>query len=454
MERVSSLPGRLRANGRRRFLVAAALLPLAACATSPAAAPQGRPLAEPPAAAVSTPVPETAAAEARRGRETAEAAAGWRMLETADGVELAYRVVGSGAPTVVVPAGSIMGGMEPLAARHRVVFYDPRGRGRSTRFGPELPVSLAHDLADLEAVRAALELDRFALLGVSYYGTLVALYAAEHPERVERLVMAGPMALSAATFATGWGEELAAAKAAADGAAEAELAALRDEGLEEADPAAFCRAYARAYAPGLYADPARHDPAAAEETCELPNERPASFGAWAGALFGALGEWDFADRLRGVRAPALVLQGRRDFRTPPAGATEIGATIPDARVLWLDDTGHLPLEERPDVAYPAILEFLAGEWPEAAAAPPSHLGGHRPAEAEPCEQGAGDRRGDPPDAMAADVEDRELADPPRALDLAPLDRLGTGERGQRQGHDRGHRRRPGGRRPLADGVGG
>jgi len=344
---------RLGHGGHARVLAGAALLTLAACAlpARPAVGVEGAPGS--PAAAERAP----------------DAADGWDTLPVAGGVEIAYRVVGRGEPTVVVPAGTIVGDVEPLAARHRVVLYDPRGRGRSTRYGPELAVSLEHDLADLEALRAALGLERIALLGISYYGAFVALYAAERPERVERLVMAGPMAPSAESFAGGWEPEAEAEKAAADAAAEAELAALRAEGLEAADPAAYCRAYYRAYAPGLYADPERFDPASVAASCELPNERPASLSAWAGALFGALGEWDFAERLHGVRAPALILQGRQDRRTPPAGAGELAATIPDARVLWIDDCGHVPLKERPEVAYPAVLEFLAGAWPEAAAHP-------------------------------------------------------------------------------------
>lgn len=261
-----------------------------------------------------------------------------------------------------------MGGMEPLAAHHRIVLYDARGRGRSTRFAPELPISLEHDLADLEALRAALGLERFAILGVSYYGTLVALYAAARPERVERVVMAGPMALRAETFAGGWDAAAEAEKAATDAEAEAELVELRAAGLDAADPAAYCRAYARAWAPGLYADPERFDPEEAAAVCELPNERPASVGGWAGALFGGLGDWDFAERLRGVRAATLIVQGRQDLRTPPAGAAEIATTIPDARVVWIDGCGHVPLKERPEIAYPVVLEFLAGAWPVAAEA--------------------------------------------------------------------------------------
>jgi pimeloyl-ACP methyl ester carboxylesterase len=294
---------------------------------------------------------------------------GWRTVAVADGVELAYRIVGRGEPTVVVPAGSIMGGMDRLAAHHRVVLYDARGRGRSTRFAPDLPISLEHDLADLEALRAALGLERFAVLGISYYGTLAALYASERPERVERVVMVGPMALSAETFAGAWDAAAAAEKEVADAGAEAELTALRAAGLDAADPAAYCRAYARAYAPGLYADPARFDPEPAAVVCELPNERPASVGGWAGALFGGLGDWDFAERLRRVRAATLILQGRQDLRTPPAGGEEIAKTIPDARVVWIDGCGHVPLKERPEIAYPAVLEFLRGSWPESAASP-------------------------------------------------------------------------------------
>ena len=304
---------RLGHGGHARGLAGAALLTLAACAlpARPAVGVEGAPGS--PAAAERAP----------------DAADGWDTLPVAGGVEIAYRVVGHGEPTVVVPAGTIVGDVEPLAARHRVVLYDPRGRGRSTRYGPELAVSLEHDLADLEALRAALGLERIALLGISYYGAFVALYAAERPERVERLVMAGPMAPSAESFAGGWEPEAEAEKAAADAAAEAELAALRAEGLEAADPAAYCRAYYRAYASGLYADPERFrclglvvSPAANDLriTLDTPEDAELLDGLVQALAERSAGETGWRDVVAVLRARPDLVARNAEVRQKPLGA--------------------------------------------------------------------------------------------------------------------------------------
>ncbi len=35
-----------------------------------------------------------------------------------------------------------------------------------------------------------------------------------------------------------------------------------------------------------------------------------------------------------------------------------------ARLLKIPDSGHLPFVEQPDIFYPAVEQFLNGEWPE------------------------------------------------------------------------------------------
>ncbi|MCI0347674.1 MAG: alpha/beta hydrolase, partial [Chloroflexi bacterium] len=75
-------------------------------------------------------------------------------IPVADGVQLAYRTVGDGTETVVIPmvVEQQVEWMAPLATGRRLIFYNPRGRGRSTAIDPKL-VSYANELADLEQVR-------------------------------------------------------------------------------------------------------------------------------------------------------------------------------------------------------------------------------------------------------------------------------------------------------------
>lgn len=266
-----------------------------------------------------------------------------------DGVRLHYRVIGRGRPTVVVPNGSQMSELEALAGSFRVVLYDARSRGRSDAAGAA-EVSAARDVRDLEALRAALGLERVALLGASYFGALVALYAMDHPERVERVVMVSPLPARSDDFG------------AVEDPANPTLDELRRQGIDRSEPARFCREYYRSDAPQLF-----HDPAAFNmdlSFCELPNEWPDRFEAWAGRIFSSLGAWDWSGRAAGLRMPVLVVQGGSDRIVPPAASRRWAGAIPDARLLTIPEAGHLPWLERPERFHPAVEAFLGGEWPE------------------------------------------------------------------------------------------
>jgi 3-oxoadipate enol-lactonase len=76
-----------------------------------------------------------------------------------------------------------------LRPTRRVVAFDLRGMGLSdpAANGDYSPVAMADDI---EAVALALNLRRFVIVGHSFGGTVVAAYAAKHPERVAGLVLA------------------------------------------------------------------------------------------------------------------------------------------------------------------------------------------------------------------------------------------------------------------------
>ena len=76
---------------------------------------------------------------------------------------------------------------------------------RSARARAVSPISLVQvsfdkDVADLEALVAALDLPSVSLTGWSYCGGVVARYAMLHPERVSRLVMVGTLRCAGGEF--------------------------------------------------------------------------------------------------------------------------------------------------------------------------------------------------------------------------------------------------------------
>ncbi len=97
---------------------------------------------------------------------------------------------GRGAPLILCHGGpglwDMFGSLAgSLAGDVRAVRWDQRGCGRSERRGP---YSVARSVADLDAVRAALDVERVAVLGHSWGATLALRYALDHPDRVSALI--------------------------------------------------------------------------------------------------------------------------------------------------------------------------------------------------------------------------------------------------------------------------
>jgi pimeloyl-ACP methyl ester carboxylesterase len=74
-----------------------------------------------------------------------------------------------------------------LAPQYHVLALDIRGRGLSDK--PSTGYSLAHHGRDIQALLDDLSLDRVVLMGHSLGAFIASAFAAEHPDRVERLIL-------------------------------------------------------------------------------------------------------------------------------------------------------------------------------------------------------------------------------------------------------------------------
>jgi proline iminopeptidase len=276
------------------------------------------------------------------------------------GVRVAYRIVGSGPETLVVPWPTAGAGLDRLATGRRLILYNPRGRVASDPVDPS-KVSFENELSDLEAVRKHFGLDRMMLLGWSHYGMMTAVYAIRHPERVSRLVQMTPGAPRRTPYLE---EGIKTMSARADAGARARLEERRKAGEFAGKPDALCRENRRVTLAAFVADP--RDVAKIElESCSLANEQPEQQERWWGALFGSMGDWDYRKDARALPMPRLVIQGEKDF-IPMGGSREWVKGNPNARLFVIEDAGHFPHIEKPDVYFPAVERFLSGGWPERA----------------------------------------------------------------------------------------
>jgi proline iminopeptidase len=284
-------------------------------------------------------------------------------VTTDDGTRLFYRMVGAGPQAVVVPVGFYLEeALAPLAATHRrLVFYDPRGRGRSDAVDTS-QVSLDHQIRDVESVRRAFGLERIALIGWSGLGMEMVVYAVRHPDRVTRVVQVAPVAARNTPHnERAYAERLERM----DSVELARFQERRTGGAFEADPEAECRAQAEVTRPVNFADTTHLSEV--PDVCVHPNEWPSNLGPFFQALLGSFGDYDWRDSLRSLEVPRLVIHGAQDA-FPVEGSREWVAGLPNARLMVLDGAGHFPFLERPDVFFPAVHEFLDGKWPDSAEA--------------------------------------------------------------------------------------
>jgi pimeloyl-ACP methyl ester carboxylesterase len=77
---------------------------------------------------------------------------------------------------------------------------------------------------------------------------------------------------------------------------------------------------------------------------------------------------DLRDELPYVRASTLVVWGGRDPLVPVRHARTFRSLLPDARLLVLRESWHVPMVEQPEPFSEAVAEFLAGGEPEGARA--------------------------------------------------------------------------------------
>ena len=250
--------------------------------------------------------------------------------------------------------------------RHRAVFVDQRGAGRSLPHGERNANTTAHLIDDLENVRSHLDIERWLLVGGSWGATLALAYANAHPGRVSGIVLR-------ATFL----------------GTKAELEWAFDTGLAAFQPE--LRAQLLAQAPDglnslwrrvLDPDPLVHVPAArafgnAERAMSVlippvvKSDSPLAASTFMEAHYFLNDCFLPPDALlKGApdlaHIPGIVVQARLDLLCPPKTAHRLVAEWPGSRLVIVEAAGHTLGHKAIFEAVRAGISDLTGELSPAA----------------------------------------------------------------------------------------
>jgi pimeloyl-ACP methyl ester carboxylesterase len=260
-----------------------------------------------------------------------------------DGVRLHYREEGSGPPVVLLHANYASLFMwepwaEALKDRYRVIRVDLPAHGLT---GPEPSgdYSLQRIQSLFEQFVDARGLERFVVVGTSIGGTVAMRYAADHPDRIERLVMISPGSLEPRV------------RGRTTPANVPQVADL----LAWITPRAFTAYLLR----NDYGDPARVTDAVIDEWYEMwmrEGNRQAMIDLLRQYVSGGV-----EAKIRSIRVPVLLMWGERNKRVPLSLAYETRALLensPDIQLEVLPGIGHMLVQEAPQQSAAVIRRYL------------------------------------------------------------------------------------------------
>jgi proline iminopeptidase len=290
----------------------------------------------------------------------------------AHGVLIYYLSLGSGSPLMVVHGGPgadhtyFLPYLLPLARKHRLIFIDERGSGRSQRLQDASQYTVENMVEDVEDVRVALGLGKISLLGHSYGGVLAQAYALKYQANLSHLILNS-------TFPSTkqMNEVLAREKAQMPPDKLKRLNELEAAGLfgkgEAWEHGRYPVEYAGlawgpGYFPFLYGarpDPT-YDPQGQETgtSWELYRTMWGEHGEF--VIDGNLKSVEYVDRLATLKVPTLVMAGDHD-ECDPSLSREMHEKIAGSELVILPNSGHMNFVDQPDLWEQAVEGFVGGK---------------------------------------------------------------------------------------------
>jgi proline iminopeptidase len=273
------------------------------------------------------------------------------------GLDVRYRIIGRGAPLLVLGGGPgdvsdrYVSLCDLLSKNAQCILVEQRGTGKSTPAVRDAStISVALTLDDFEAIRRRLGLEKWAVLGFSYGGYLASLYAHFFPSSVSSLVLLDSMGLNwegLQTFMDNvtsrlWASDLEI------------LEYWSDPARMKADPKQAITEIIRARMPGYFFDRGK----------SLPVRQAVK----ADDFDFEMGDWIYRDTVdrkldlakmeARFRGPTLILHGRQD----PGGekvALGLAAYYKNSRLVFIEKCGHYSYVEQPEKVLLAVVGFLA-----------------------------------------------------------------------------------------------
>lgn len=267
----------------------------------------------------------------------------YRVTGTGDGLPVILLHGGPGVPSFYLKA------MERLGDDRPVVRYDQLGSGKSGPVSDTSLFTVEHYVAELDALREHLGIERFHLYGHSWGTMLGVEYYRAHPEHVASIVFASP-ALDAHLW-TQHAQELL--KTLPDSMQRAVAMREADGNFTAPDYQAALEEF---YARYVFRHPVQAD---LDSTFSMMATNVYEY-MWGPSEFtatGTLRDFDATPLLPTIQVPVLYTVGEFD-EAGPENVEHFASLTPGAGVVVIPGAAHITAWDNPDADVAAVRAFL------------------------------------------------------------------------------------------------
>jgi len=274
--------------------------------------------------------------------------------------KLYYEQEGQGIPIVLINGGpgGTHHGFHPYFSQlkdvARVIYYDQRGTGKSSKDATKKTYTVTQAVEDLESLRKALKIDKWVLLGHSYGGLLAQCYALKFPEHCRGLVLstADPQG-GDPTLYTGEGPKY---KKAGMFISQKEFNAFnnikKNRGLTPA------QSYYNRYLNGFWKFAYYHKPPK-ENIIKNANYGSSTAPDFRKIMISDIAKINLEGKFHDFKIPTLIVEGKYDFLWGDMDRVAImRKNHPHAQVEIFEKSGHTIFADEPKKFFTLLKSFL------------------------------------------------------------------------------------------------
>ncbi len=257
-----------------------------------------------------------------------------------DDIKIFYKILGDGFPLLMIHGLSDNSdNWDPiltrgLSERYKIVLFDVPGSGRSELSNKEPSIKLFAD--ETSNLMDTIGISKAHVLGISLGGMIAQELVLNYPKKVEKLVLCSTQC--------GRSRQILASMKASQPPIGNRAALFREDAVRNSVKFLFTEEFIK------------NNPSYIEDHIQRRLSAPASKKGLMGQIKAAM-NFSTCERLSRINVPTLILHGKKDVGFPPEKGLVLAEAIPNAKLVFLENSAHY-LREDAEKVLETIINFL------------------------------------------------------------------------------------------------